>query len=985
MNLTKNKVTSLLLTLMLIMAATIFVPESSATSNPILMDNGDGTVEWSECTNASTVGDAIERAFSEYNFDFSTGVSVNGITSSAIGSTNSNGSYTKPGSTGAKAEAKWQLYKYESEKWVTTSHDSPFDSAIAIGFYPEGYGPVVTPEYKNAWTMIRGDSQQTGQMTSDFSSSTGEAVVKWEDEGICYATPLYVGKYLFVKYGTAMNEIGSHASVKCIDYTTGKTIWTFKYPEIEYYETASCAIVGDKIFIPSATGFVFSFDWKTGPGELKDGKYSNEVKMTNVSDSKGWSIFDENVIENGNANMPSVTTDLEGTEYFAGNSSIIYHNGALLFSNTNGMTYCLNTNLELIWSHQSGGSIYFNSPTVSGNYVYVGSLDGHLYALNLIDGKEIDETLVYHYENHGDYYGLVSAVSVIKNESADTLIMPISSGQGMNTVTGGYAVYTFDGTSLSKIEINTDIGITSNFFTLSSSKEFKGVYGHTTKTGIFKIYENGSYEIVCDEVPNLKASPLLINGEYIYVSSFEPGKPIYQIDLDGKIVSSYVGPTSLYNYSMTPPIVIGNWIILVNDSGIAGVQGSFPAYVYADGETSNPWTGLLISLAGIVIILGAIYAFFRFVKGVEHPFATGWKSIKKYLGSDEISHNTRSRHRLLVTMIIGFSATTIMFLACICIGPTATLNPGEAISSLISAIQKGGQNLDYNELMVYSSRLPRTIIALAVGIGLSIAGVIYQAIIRNPLVDPYIMGVSSGAGTAAVAVIGFNFTFFGLLPANSIYLTAIAAMIGGLVAFAATMLLAEKAGGSSTNYVLAGVVVGLVFSAAQSLMLTMGSENISNSLSWLYGSFANVDWTEVAIVFFPVLAISLSSLLWAKEFNLILLGEDQAKQMGLDAVKFSRIMLILASILTSLCVAFVGIIGFVGLVIPHFCRMILGGDHRLVMPASIAFGGFLMLAADLASRMLLSGIELPVGAITTLIGVPVFGYLLISKGRMYDG
>ena len=114
------------------------------------------------------------------------------------------------------------------------------------------------------------------------------------------------------------------------------------------------------------------------------------------------------------------------------------------------------------------------------------------------------------------------------------------------------------------------------------------------------------------------------------------------------------------------------------------------------------------------------------------------------------------------------------------------------------------------------------------------------------------------------------------------------------------------------------------------------------------------------------------------------MGEDQAQQMGLNAKRFDAVMLIVASVLTSFCVAFCGIIGFVGLVIPHLSRMILGGDHRLMLPATMAFGGFLMVAADLLARVLLSGYELPVGAITTMIGVPVFAYLLIKRGRSYD-
>jgi len=199
------------------------------------------------------------------------------------------------------------------------------------------------------------------------------------------------------------------------------------------------------------------------------------------------------------------------------------------------------------------------------------------------------------------------------------------------------------------------------------------------------------------------------------------------------------------------------------------------------------------------------------------------------------------------------------------------------------------------------------------------------------------------------------------------------------------MLLAEKAGGASINYVLAGIIIGLVFSAIQTLMLSMAGDKLNDAMSWLFGSFANIDWTEAVLVAIPAVAMSLVSLVWAKEFNLVLLGEDQARQMGLDVRRFNRWMLILASVLASVCVAFVGIVGFVGLVVPHLCRMILGGDHRLVLPASMVVGGVLMMSADLFAKMVMVPMELPVGAITTVIGAPVFAYLLIRKGRMYDG
>ena len=211
------------------------------------------------------------------------------------------------------------------------------------------------------------------------------------------------------------------------------------------------------------------------------------------------------------------------------------------------------------------------------------------------------------------------------------------------------------------------------------------------------------------------------------------------------------------------------------------------------------------------------------------------------------------------------------------------------------------------------------------------------------------------------------------------------AIVGGLIAFGFTMLLAEKAGGSSINYVLAGIIVGLVFSAFQTLMLSMAGSKLNDAMAWLFGSFANITWSQTILMAIPAVAMSLVSLVWAKEFNLVLLGEDQARQMGLDVRRFNRWMLILASVLASVCVAFVGIIGFVGLVVPHLCRMILGGDHRLVLPASMMIGGVLMMSADLFAKMVMVPLELPVGAITTIIGAPLFAYLLIRKGRMYDG
>ena len=360
-------------------------------------------------------------------------------------------------------------------------------------------------------------------------------------------------------------------------------------------------------------------------------------------------------------------------------------------------------------------------------------------------------------------------------------------------------------------------------------------------------------------------------------------------------------------------------------------------------------------------------------------------SVRRFLDGNNETHISRKKHRSKVMLVIGVVLLLVMFTLALCIGPNLIINPADAYGALFAALAKGGSDLVDLEVTVYSSRMPRAVAAIAVGLGLSVAGAAYQAVIRNPLVDPYIMGVSSGAGTFAIATIAYGFTFFGLFSIHSPFLTAAASIIGGLLAFMITMLIAQRAGGSTNAYVLSGVVVGLVFGAVQTVMIIFAGNAISNTMLWMFGSFAQVDMMKALCILVPAIILSICIMRYSKELNLILLGESQARQMGLNARKFNAVMLILASVLASFCVAFCGIIGFVGLVIPHLCRMLFGGDHRIILPASIAFGGSIMIGADLLARMIMPGLELPVGAITTLIGVPVFAYLLFIRGKIYNG
>ncbi len=382
----------------------------------------------------------------------------------------------------------------------------------------------------------------------------------------------------------------------------------------------------------------------------------------------------------------------------------------------------------------------------------------------------------------------------------------------------------------------------------------------------------------------------------------------------------------------------------------------------------------------------------------EKLILKGIRGLKRGMdpSQDDESEISRKKRRFVVITVFGTLMSFIAFLISISISSGGVIPVSEAISALISAIGKAGATpeqiaadperwqMTTVELYIYQSRLPRTIAAIAVGAGLSIAGCMYQALIRNPLVDPYITGVSSGSGCLAVAVVatGVSIPF---ISGGSLYVIPIAAIIGGLIAFAITMLVAEGSGGSATNYILAGVITGFAFSSFQTIFLSMAKDNLTNAMWWLFGSFANITWENAWIVFVPAMGVSIIAMFWAREFNLFMMGEEQAKQLGLNVRRFKRLMMIVASVLTALCVAFCGIIGFVGLVIPHACRMSLGSDHRLIMPASIVLGAMLMLFADLIARTIMSPLELPVGAITAMIGTPIFAYMLMRRGREYDG
>ena len=960
----------------LLVTAVCIVPPSDATGDTdVLLDHGNGSVEWTQ-SSGGTVEDVLADAMIGLGVDFeiSSGtISVDGVSSKTVGSSSNGGSLEESGATGATVTTEWHVFLWDGSSWVETDElSAPADaSAVALAFYPDGIAPVVTPDHPYAVTMSRGDSSNTGNFDADYSSGE-EYEVTWSETGTAHANILYAGGYVFQKYG--IDSTGT-ARVVCIDGETGEHVWEFEFTSGSNYESSTPLIVGDWIYVATMTGYIYRIPLYEGPGE-------NNANVTSIG---GVPFSEASPVE-------AVLKDFEvGNTYDSGFSSMVFDSGVIYVTHSNGMVYCFDTELSLIWSQMLDGSTYLVAPTVYDGYLFTGALDGRLYVLDAVGGGIVADTTVAQYRYQSKVYGGVGQVAVQPTGNGTYMLyMTFSDGLGMSQINCGFAIYEFSpsGNVLVERYRNEDLGDMGRYILPVDTPDFRGVYfvaAPGSGTNLCRIDSAGNLETMTEGLAEIHSAPVLADDRYIYLVSYSSSDPIYQISLDGTIVGTASCPSGVRNFNMIPLVVLGDTIFGGTDSGIYRFDGAFPVYVAPSLEQGQPLILIIAEIvAAILVALGLVYAVLRF-KGHEKPFNYLKTSFLHYLYGDDQSHNTRNKHRLKFIIVIGAILTFAAFTLCLCVGSTSIENPVEAYSALFSAISKGGVGLDSLETTIYVSRLPRTIAALAVGIGLSVAGCIYQAIIRNPLVDPYIMGVSSGAGVAAIAVIAFDFTFFGMFSSHSIFLTAITACIGGLIAFACTMLLAEKSGGSAINYVLSGVVIGLAFSAVQTIMLTMAGNKLSNALSWLYGSFAEVTWSQVGIIVFLAVFLSLVPLIWAKELNLVLLGEDQARQMGLNVRRFNRWMLILASILTSVCVAFCGVIGFVGLVIPHLCRMLLGSDHRMVLPASICFGGVMLMLADLLARTGYYGMELPVGAITTVIGIPVFAYLLIKRGRMYDG
>ncbi len=276
-------------------------------------------------------------------------------------------------------------------------------------------------------------------------------------------------------------------------------------------------------------------------------------------------------------------------------------------------------------------------------------------------------------------------------------------------------------------------------------------------------------------------------------------------------------------------------------------------------------------------------------------------------------------------------------------------------------------------VVVTDVRLPRILTAAAVGGGLALSGCVFQGILLNPLADPYTLGVSAGAAFGAAVALLLNIGFFGTC---SVPLFAFA---GATATLLLVVYLSSSGGGvSSGSLILSGIIVASILSAGLSFLKYLADEQVSVIIFWLMGSFGSRTWNDVSLTLLTVSAGFFIFICFSRDLNLLALGDRTASSLGVDTRKVTLVILVTASLVTAICVSVSGIIGFVGLLVPHIMRSVTGPDNRRLIPASLLGGAILLLCADTLTRAVLPH-EIPVGILTALIGGPFFCYIFRQK------
>ncbi len=296
--------------------------------------------------------------------------------------------------------------------------------------------------------------------------------------------------------------------------------------------------------------------------------------------------------------------------------------------------------------------------------------------------------------------------------------------------------------------------------------------------------------------------------------------------------------------------------------------------------------------------------------------------------------------------------------------------------SMLGVVHFGWADM-WQSPIFWNLRMPRIVLSVLVGAALSVCGSAYQSVFRNPLTDPYVLGISSGAslGAAIAILLGLEAYLLGV---------GACALVSGLLTILVIYRIASIGNRMhTTTLLLTGVCITFLMSALISFLMVLRQDKMDSIIFWTMGSFASASWTDVAIVA-PVVAVGIGVVLYhCRDLNLLLAGSETAKSLGVEVERVKKVLLLATTLMVAFCVSTCGVIGFVGLVVPHCIRLVSGPDNRRIVPYAIVVGALFLLLCDTMARTLLMPAELPVGSLTALVGAPLFIYLLYKNKKNY--
>jgi len=340
-------------------------------------------------------------------------------------------------------------------------------------------------------------------------------------------------------------------------------------------------------------------------------------------------------------------------------------------------------------------------------------------------------------------------------------------------------------------------------------------------------------------------------------------------------------------------------------------------------------------------------------------------------------------HKRVYFFLLSLVLLVSIALFSLTIGP-ADVSIAEAVFTLIGTDTSSRLNT-----IIWNIRMPRVLAAIAAGAGLAVVGAAMQTTLRNPLGSPFTLGISNAAafGAAfAVIVLGAGTTQSKVADAvilNNPYIITISAFAFSLVATFVILLLANYKNASPATMILTGVALGSLFTAGYtSLQYFANDVELASIVFWTFGDVARANWMEVGLISFVVIPATLYFLRKSWDYEVLDSGDESAKALGIDVEKLRLHGMLISCFVTALIISFVGVIGFVGLVVPHMVRRVIGGNERYLIPSSCIIGAVLLLASDTVARTIISPVVLPVGIVTSFMGAPLFIYLVI-KGREY--